>query len=426
VNSLTLTLRKTGLTLARSAIVAIGIAVLSASPQAQAKYASIIIDADTGEVLQEVNADSQNYPASLTKMMTLYLIFEALDNGQLKLDQRLPVSLHAASRAPTKLGLQPGETVAVRDIILGLVTKSANDAAAAAAEGLAGSEVAFAERMTQKARRLGMKNTFFHNASGLPDPAQKTTARDLATLAQALYRDFPDHYHYFATREFVYHGAVHANHNHLMSSFQGMDGIKTGYINASGFNLAASAKRDDRRLIGVVMGGESARTRDAHMAQLLNQAFASKRGGIMVASAEEPAVSEDAPVAPPVRKGMAARAVAALSPVGHAEAAPLAASSTLRKAGDRSSRLQHWSVQLGAFTQHAAAEKAVAAVAKLPAAKGKAVQIVDPAKTDTERLYRARLVNFTKPEATSVCKALHKRHMNCSVVAPLADKLARS
>jgi len=423
VRSLTRTLHKAGLALAKSAIIAIAIAVISASPEAQAKYASIIIDADTGEVLHEVNADSLNYPASLTKMMTLYLVFEAIDNGQLTLDQRLPVSAHAANRAPTKLGLQPGESVAVRDIILGLVTKSANDAAAVAAEGLAGSENAFAERMTQKARRLGMKNTFFHNASGLPDPMQKTTARDLATLARALYRDFPDHYHYFATREFVYHGAVHANHNHLMNSFQGMDGIKTGYINASGFNLAASAKRDNRRLIGVVMGGESARTRDAHMAQLLNQAFASKRSGMMVASAEEPAASEDAPAAP-VKKGIAARAVAALSPVGRAEAAPLANSNTLRK--ERTNRLQHWSVQLGAFTHHAAAEKAVAAVAKLPAAKGKPVQILDPAKTDTERLYRARLVNFTKPEATAVCKALHKRHLNCSVVAPLADKLASS
>src|ERR1700730_6325855 len=245
-------------------------------------------------------------------MMTLYLAFEALDNGQLKLDQKLLVSTHAASRAPSKLGLIPGDSVAVRDLILALVTKSANDAASVVAESLGGNEISFAERMTQKARKLGMKNTVFHNASGLPDPLNRTTARDLATLARALYRDFPDHYHYFSTREFVYHGTVHANHNHLMSSFQGMDGIKTGYINASGFNLAASAKRDNRRLIGVVMGGESARTRDAHMAQLLNQAFASKRSGMMVASAEEPAVSEDAPVAP-VKKGIAARAVAALS-----------------------------------------------------------------------------------------------------------------
>ncbi|HEX3500637.1 MAG TPA: D-alanyl-D-alanine carboxypeptidase [Stellaceae bacterium] len=391
------------------------------SPEAQAKYASIIIDADTGEVLHEVNPDGMNYPASLTKMMTLYLAFEALDNGQLKLDQKLPVSTHAASRAPSKLGLIPGDSVAVRDLILALVTKSANDAASVVAEGLGGSENAFAERMTQKAHKLGMKNTVFHNASGLPDLLNRTTARDLATLARALYRDFPDHYHYFSTREFVYHGTVHANHNHLMSSFQGMDGIKTGYINASGFNLAASAKRDNRRLIGVVMGGESARTRDAHMAQLLNDAFASRRSDVMVAKAEEPADAEVTPAAP-AKHGIAARAVSALSPVSRAEAAPLVSASgtgTLRKAGERVNRLQHWSVQLGAFSHHAAAEKAVASVTKLPVAKGKPVVILDPGKTDTERLYRARLVNFTKQEANAVCSSLHKHHLKCSVVAPL-------
>jgi D-alanyl-D-alanine carboxypeptidase len=419
VHGLTRKLQNAGLAIAKLTIVGLAIGLLSTSPEAQAKYASIIIDADTGEVLHEVNPDGMNYPASLTKMMTLYLAFEALDSGQLKLDQKLPVSAHAASRAPSKLGLIPGDSVAVRDLILALVTKSANDAASVVAEGLGGSETAFAERMTQKARKLGMKNTVFHNASGLPDPLNRTTARDLATLARALYRDFPDHYHYFATREFVYHGVVHANHNHLMSSFQGMDGIKTGYINASGFNLAASAKRDNRRLIGVVMGGQSARARDAHMAQLLNEAFASRRGNMMVAKAEEPDDVESTP-AVPAKRGIAARAVSALSPVSRAEAAPVSGDAgTLRKASERVGRLQHWSVQLGAFSHHAAAEKAVASVAKLPVAKGKAAVILDPAKTDTERLYRARLVNFTKKEANAVCSSLHKRHLKCSVVAPL-------
>jgi len=422
VEGLTRKLRNAGLVAAKLVIAGLAIALLATSPEAQAKYASIVIDADTGEILHEVNADGMNYPASLTKMMTLYLAFEALDNGQLKLDQKLTVSTHAASRAPSKLGLEPGESVAVRDLILALVTKSANDAASVVAEGLGGSELAFAERMTQKARKLGMRNTVFHNASGLPDPGNRTTARDLATLARALYRDFPDHYHYFSTREFVYHGAVHANHNHLMSSFQGMDGIKTGYINASGFNLAASAKRDNRRLIGVVMGGESARARDAHMAQLLNAAFASRRGNpnnMMVAKAEEPADVESAPPAP-AKRGIAARAVSALSPVSRAEAAPLAGDAgTLRKVGERVGQLQHWSVQLGAFSHHAAAEKAAASVTKLPVAKGKSVVILEPAKTDTERLYRARLVNFTKQEANAVCSSLHKRHLKCSVVAPL-------
>jgi D-alanyl-D-alanine carboxypeptidase len=419
VHGLTRKLQNAGLAVAKLAIIGLAIGLLSTSPEAQAKYAAIIIDADTGEVLHEVNPDGMNYPASLTKMMTLYLAFEALDSGQLKLDQKLPVSTHAASRAPSKLGLIPGDSVAVRDLILALVTKSANDAASVVAEGLGGSETAFAERMTQKARKLGMKNTVFHNASGLPDPLNRTTARDLATLARALYRDFPDHYHYFATREFVYHGVVHANHNHLMSSFQGMDGIKTGYINASGFNLAASAKRDNRRLIGVVMGGQSARARDAHMAQLLNEAFASRRSNMMVAKAEEPADAESTP-AVPAKRGIAARAVSALSPVSRAEAAPVSGDAgTLRKASERVRRLQHWSVQLGAFSHHAAAEKAVASVTKLSVAKGKPAVILDPAKTDTERLYRARLVNFTKQEANAVCSSLHKRHLKCSVVAPL-------
>jgi D-alanyl-D-alanine carboxypeptidase len=419
VVTLTRKLHNVGLAMAKLAIVGLTIALLSVIPGAQAKYASIIIDADTGEVLHEVNPDGMNYPASLTKMMTLYLAFEALDNGQLKLDQKLLVSSHAASRAPSKLGLIPGDSVAVRDLILALVTKSANDAASVVAESLGGNEISFAERMTQKARKLGMKNTVFHNASGLPDPLNRTTARDLATLARALYRDFPDHYHYFSTREFVYHGTVHANHNHLMSSFQGMDGIKTGYINASGFNLAASAKRDNRRLIGVVMGGESARARDAHMAQLLNDAFASRRSNMMVAKAEEP-VDTDVTPAAPAKRGIAARAVSALSPVSRAEAAPLASDAgALRRPSDRVSQLQHWSVQLGAFSHHAAAEKAVASVTKLPVAKGKPVVILDPAKTDTERLYRARLVNFTKQEANAVCSSLHKHHLKCSVVAPL-------
>ena len=183
--------------------------------------------------------------------------------------------------------------------------------------------------------------------------------------------------------------------------------------------LAASAKRDNRRLIGVVMGGESARARDAHMAQLLNDAFASRRSNMMVAKAEEPAVDAESPPAVPARRGIAARAVSALSPVSRAEAAPLSEAGTLHKASERVGHLQHWSVQLGAFSHHAAAEKAVASVARLPVAKGKPAVILDPAKTDTERLYRARLVNFTKQEANAVCSSLHKRHLKCSVVAPL-------
>jgi D-alanyl-D-alanine carboxypeptidase len=381
---------------------------------AQAKISSIIIDAETGQVLQEQNADVQNYPASLTKMMTLYLTFQNLESGRIRMDQELPVSLHSATRAPSKLNLVAGESVSIHDLIFGVVTKSANDAATVLAEGQAGgSEPAFAEKMNAMARQLGMRNTYFHNACGLPDPLQKTTARDLAILARALYRDFPKEYKYFATREFTFRGQTMANHNHLMSSFQGMDGIKTGYIRASGFNLAASAVRDNRRLIGVVMGGESTRARDNHMADLLNDAFAHRRPDVMVAKNDAPAPQET--VAQP---SVAARAVAAISPVGHAFAAPAAPRRVMVAA------TEHWSVQLGAFAKRGAAEKAVeTAAAKLPG-RGKTVEIVPPGRLDKERLYRARLVNFSKRDAAETCRVLHKRHMTCSIVAPEATKVA--
>src|ERR1700744_5045891 len=224
-----------------------------------AKYSSIVIDAQTGQVISEYNADSLNYPASLTKMMTLYLTFTALEHHDISLDTRFPVSAHAAAQEPTKLNLVAGETVSVHDLIFGLVTQSANDAAVTLGEGLAGgNETAFAERMTETAHALGMSNTEFHNASGLPNPYQHTSARDLSMLARHLYTDYPREYAYFATTSFTFRGHTYANHNHLMSSFAGMDGIKTGFINASGFNLAASAVRNGRRLVGVGMGGVSA------------------------------------------------------------------------------------------------------------------------------------------------------------------------
>jgi D-alanyl-D-alanine carboxypeptidase len=398
---------------------ALGVAVCAAPRSAEAaRYASIIIDAETGDVIHEVNADAQSYPASLTKMMTLYLVFEGLETGKLRLDQRLPISQHAANRAPSKLGLVPGDTIAVRDVILGLVTKSANDAASVAAEALGGSEPAFAEKMTQKARKLGMTNTTYRNASGLPDPAQKTTARDLAKLSLALYRDFPQYWHYFGTREFSYGGRVHANHNHLMSRFEGMDGIKTGFINASGFNLAASAVRNNRRLIGVVMGGESARSRDNQMAKLLNAAFAGSfkghDGGTQMVS-DEPADDAEKP-------GIAKRTIAALSPVSRAEAAPVAGPAP--KAARRHAAASGWSIQLGAYGRKDTAEKAAStAKARLASIKGKPVHVVSPDKGDKEPLYRVRLANFSKKEAQNACRALHRKRVSCQVVAPQAKAL---
>jgi D-alanyl-D-alanine carboxypeptidase len=387
---------------------------------------SIVIDVETGRVLSEMNADAITYPASLTKMMTLYLTFEALNAGRLRLDQYLPVSSEAASKSPTKLHLVPGDSVQVHDLILGIVTKSANDAAAVLAEGLAGSEPAFADRMTAKARQLGMTSTVYRNASGLPDPEQRTTARDVAQLALALYHDFPREYRYFATREFFFRGRVILTHNHLLDWYEGADGIKTGYIGASGFNLAASAVRNGHRLVGVVMGGASAGSRDREMAALLDQGFSEVgAGATLVAGREVPSPSaapvvaetdQPEPARPREKIGQlakAARKIAAhLSPVAKAEAAPIAHQLRTPAETDR------WSIQLGAFRDGTAAEQAARSAATVPGARGKPVQIVQPSKGGKEHVYRARLLNFSPQEAQGACAVLHKKKIECSVVPP--------
>lgn len=243
------------------------------------KYSSIVMDAETGQILHNEDANGIRHPASLTKMMTLYMAFEALREGRINLETRLSVSARASRQAPSKLGLVPGETISLKTAILGLVTKSANDAAVVVAEYLGGSEEAFARKMTQKARALGMQSTVFKNASGLPNPSQITSARDMAVLSRALYRDYPNQYKYFSLRSFFYKGTEHRNHNHLLGKVQGVDGIKTGFIGASGFNLAASAVRatnsnQRRRLITVVMGGPNRHWRDRRVTELFETYFA--------------------------------------------------------------------------------------------------------------------------------------------------------
>jgi len=435
----------------------------------------LLLDADTGQVLSEQNADVLTYPASLTKMMTLYLTFEALNQGRIRLDQPFTVSEEAASRAPSRLGLTPGESVPVRDLILGIVTKSANDAAAVLAEGLAGSEANFARFMTWKARQLGMEHTWYQNASGLPDPAQRTTARDVARLALALYHQFPREYRYFSTREFAFHGELVHGHNHLLDWYQGADGIKTGFINASGFNLAASAVRNGHRLIGVIMGGHSWHSRDVQMASLLDQGFAllaARQGapqnapqGMPLVAAAQPAAapsrpqtapSAAAPAQPPTPQPAAAPATPApaaqvatatapaaapepapaiaaaqragllshvasaalrhLAPVGKAEAATLPAEAA--PAGD------DWAIQLGAFRGEAAAEQATRHVAGLALVRGKPAQIVPPGRGEATRLYRARLLHFTPKSAQAACAELHRRGVACTVIRPGGVKMA--
>jgi D-alanyl-D-alanine carboxypeptidase len=280
----------------------IALALSAFTPAARAIDASIVVDANSDTVISQENADRLLHPASMSKLMTLYLTFEALEAGRITMQRSFPVSAHAESMSPTKLGLVAGQSIRVEDAILSLVTLSANDAAVVLAEGLGGSEDRFGQLMTRKAHQLGMVNTNFRNSNGLPDPAQISTARDMAILCRALIRRFPQYYHYFSVREFTYNGVMYSNHNHLMSRYEGMDGLKTGLTNASGFNLAASAVRNGRRLIGVVFGGVSAAQRDDYMAEILDQGF-QRAGGVAMTTAAPPPVpgrkpGDSAPAAP--------------------------------------------------------------------------------------------------------------------------------
>lgn len=255
---------------------------------ANGKYAGIVMDAKTGEVLYESHADSLRYPASLTKMMTLYLVFEALESGRISKNTQIPVSRNAAAEPPTNLALKPGQTITVEQVIYGLVTRSANDAATAIAEYLGGSEAKFAAMMTSKARQIGMSRTTFQNAHGLPNSEQKTTARDMATLSIALREHHPRYYKYFSTRSFTYNKRRYGNHNKLLGRVNGVDGIKTGYTRASGFNLASSIQADGRSVVAVVLGGRTGASRDAHMADLVKRYFnkaSTGKGQMLIAKA---------------------------------------------------------------------------------------------------------------------------------------------
>lgn len=242
------------------------------------KYAALVMDADTNEILHSRNADDPRYPASLTKVMTLYLLFDAINAGEVSLNDRMTVSRNAAAQPPSNLKLKAGDKIKIEDAILALVTKSANDVAVVVAEHLGGTERKFAEQMTDKARELGLQNTTFKNASGLPNTAQKTTAYDLALLADALVENHAQYYHYFENKKFSWGRLVYKNHNELIGSVNGVDGIKTGYTRASGFNLMTSAERDGHRVIAIVLGGATAKSRDAHVEDLVEAAFAQLNG----------------------------------------------------------------------------------------------------------------------------------------------------
>jgi D-alanyl-D-alanine carboxypeptidase len=293
----------------------------SSSPQ----FSSIIVDGNSGATLSASSPDASRHPASLTKIMTLYLLFERLDAGKMNLDTEMSVSEHASDQAPTKLGLRPGQTIRVEDAIKGLVTRSANDAAVVIAESIAGDEDDFAKLMTRKARALGMNRTVYRNASGLPDDDQVTTARDQSTLGRAIQDRFPRYYRYFSTETFNYHGQSIRNHNHLLGNVEGVDGIKTGYTRSSGFNLVTSMRRGNRHLVGVVLGGRSGGSRDAIMRNLLAENLekaASKRTVAAITERNPADVNTDVAEAETASRPTQAGAVQAASEAPEPAAAP--------------------------------------------------------------------------------------------------------
>lgn len=369
---------------------------------------SIVVDYSNGAVLSASGADSVAYPASLTKMMTLYLTFEALRAGRLSLATRLPVSAEAARQPPSKLGLRSGTTIRVDDAIRALAVKSANDVAVVLAEGIGGTEARFAQLMSSRARELGMVRTYFVNASGLPDELQRTTARDMAVLAQRLIRDFPEYYWYFGLPYFVWRGRTYQNHNRLLTTYPGMDGIKTGYTRASGYNLVASAERNGRRLVAVVLGGSSSGERNREMARLLDEAFA------------EGALSAETTSG---RNGP--RPVAAVSSASPPAAENLAGVSRTRKAVSTTRHERgDFRVQLGAFRDRRTAGETARRLARtLPTLQGGTVVVAAP-RTSGKR-YVAQVVGLSRTDALSACASLRRAAKPCVVLAP-SDRAAGS
>ena len=392
------------------------------------KYAAIVVDAKSGEVLYSKNADSSRYPASITKIMTLYLAFEALQSGRLKPSDLITVSRHAASMAPSHLGLRPGETITVDNAIRAITVKSANDMAVALAEKVGGSEGRFATLMTLKAQELGMTGTHYVNASGLPDARQITTARDIATLSRAVMRDFPQYYSYFSLHEFNYHGLTMVKHGLLGK----LDGLKTGFTNASGFNLAATAAVNNNRLIAVMLGGATAAARDRRVEELLDTGFEvlrRRQAGDHVTLAE--LLDEPDSVAPTVelatargsndplgeRIASAAQdgAVTPVSQVAEPRRARLMLAKADRRDLTRIRRRGDFVIQVGAFRRKSEAR------AQLTRISRKFHQHVDDGRSEvTSRAhghYDARFVGMTESQAREACRALTSHRQTCKVMS---------
>lgn len=414
---------KLGMSLSVLLLILTAIGLVAAPKSADAKYSALIMEDATGKILHARNIDTLRHPASLTKIMTLYMTFEALRDGRLTMDQKLTVSRHASRMPSSKLGLGRGEKITVRDAIMSLITKSANDVAVVVAEGIAGSEAKFAEQMTAKARSLGMSRTTFRNASGLYSKTQKSTARDMATLAQRIMHDFPEYYGLFDTKSFTYRGRKHKNHNNLLGRYTGTDGIKTGYIGAAGFNLVASVTRHNVRLIGVVFGGRTSKTRDRQMMALLDDAFIGYEAVAIRAprKPDMPALGDTQvagnsgtnPFLKRVNTALSIAAQAAETP-SETPRAPVQTASAQQAIGP----MGEWSIQVGAFRSksraHGAAEQARTKLGSLVEASLLAVVPTRGSKP----LYRARIAGLQKQDAFAACNSMKQRRQDCLVLGP--------
>lgn len=369
---------------------------------AQAKYASFIINENTKRVYYTANADTRNYPASLTKIMTLYMIFDALKTKKISMNTKFKVSRRATRQPPSKLNLSAGSSISVKHAILALITKSANDVATVVAENLGKSERNFARLMTKKARKLGMKRTTFKNASGLPNRGQLSTARDMATLGMAIRKNHSVFFKLFKTKSFIYKGTKYSNHNNLLGSYSGTDGIKTGYTHASGFNLVASVERNGQRIIGVVFGGKKARSRDKHMIKLLNRYFKTNASKPLVRIANASELPKNRP-----------KIIVAEKNVKNFKVPPNVINTLLL---DRTN--DDWFIQIGAFTNRLNAHKAARnarnvvpeQLGNLPASLSKISKVNN---NNTEYLWRVRFIELAENQARSVCAELWTSGLSC-------------
>jgi len=426
--------RVTGLARACAMLYIIVLAALFGATDvaANSKYASIVIDANTGQVLRERNADKRLYPASLTKMMTLYMAFEAIERGRFTLDSPLPVSRAAAAEPASKLGLRRGSTILMRDALQACATKSANDAATVIAEAIGGSAEGFARLMTAKALELGMRNTRFKNAHGLTARGQQSTARDMSILGRSLFEDFPEHYSMFERKRFRYGGRNYRATNKLLGRYAGADGIKTGYTRASGYNLVASAERDGNRLIGVVFGGRSSASRNSHMKKILDEGFAQLparpavyAGALMTSPLPRlKPTGAEADVVQPLIASLPATAPRAITAM-RAKTDPWVVANGLLAlqriiappAEAAPAPTGQWAVQIGAYRNLGQAEDILERAKALRAPQlSQAAPVVSRRNAGGRPIYRARFHGLGKGQAENACRSLTRRGIACFAV----------